>query len=77
MQGWGQLANLAILIVSLLIFHGGNGDPPYSTVSCESKPRILANLQVSTQWTYRVSFAIPAVGTLWLLVCFSGNDSQR
>jgi hypothetical protein len=35
MQGWGQFANQVILIISLLIFHGGNGNPPYSTVGTE------------------------------------------
>ncbi|TID17058.1 phosphate transporter A-1 [Venturia nashicola] len=53
MQGWGQLANQVILILLLLIFHHGSGNPPYS--------------KVAAQWTYRVSFAIPAVGTLWLV----------
>lgn len=53
MQGWGQLLNQAILILCLLIFHHGSGNPPYS--------------KVAVQWTFRVSFAIPAVGTLWLL----------
>jgi MFS family permease len=53
MQGWGQFLNQAILILLLLIFHHGSGSPPYSAVA--------------TQWTYRVSFAIPAVGTLWLV----------
>jgi len=53
MQGWGQFLNLIILIVSLLIFHHGQGAPPYS--------------RVTVQWVYRVSFAIPAVGTLWLV----------
>ncbi|KAI9838596.1 MAG: hypothetical protein M1819_004910 [Sarea resinae] len=53
MQGWGQFFNQVILILSLLIFHHGSGNPKYSAVS--------------TQWTYRVSFAIPAVGTLWLV----------
>ena len=52
MQGWGQLANQVILILSLLIFHSG-ANPPYS--------------KTVAQWTYRVSFAIPAVGTLWLI----------
>lgn len=52
MQGWGQLFNQGILIVLLLIFHGG-GNPPYT--------------ELSAQWTYRISFAIPAVGTLWLV----------
>jgi Sugar (and other) transporter len=51
MQGWGQFLNQSVLILLLLIFHG-NGDPPYT--------------KLSAQWTYRVSFAIPAVGTLWL-----------
>jgi MFS family permease len=53
MQGWGQLWNQVILIVSLLIFHHGSGNPPYS--------------EVSAQWTFRMSFAIPAIGTLWLV----------
>ncbi|PSN63381.1 phosphate transporter HvPT2 [Corynespora cassiicola Philippines] len=53
MQGWGQFFNQVILILLLLIFHHGSGNPPYS--------------KVSAQWTYRVSFAIPAVGTLWLV----------
>lgn len=52
MQGWGQFFNQIILVLGLLIFHHGSGNPPYSTVA--------------TQYTYRVSFAIPAVGTLWL-----------
>ncbi|KAF2763935.1 MFS general substrate transporter [Teratosphaeria nubilosa] len=53
MQGWGQFLNQAILILLLLIFHHGQGGPKYS--------------RVSVQWVYRVSFAIPAVGTLWLV----------
>jgi MFS family permease len=53
MQGWGQFANQVILILLLLIFHHGSGNPPYS--------------KVAAQWTYRISFAIPAVGTLWLV----------
>ncbi|KAI6824698.1 putative MFS phosphate transporter [Hortaea werneckii] len=53
MQGWGQFFNQVVLILLLLIFHSGSGNPPYS--------------KVSVQWTYRVSFAIPAVGTLWLV----------
>ncbi|KAH7354791.1 putative inorganic phosphate transporter C8E4.01c [Rhexocercosporidium sp. MPI-PUGE-AT-0058] len=52
MQGWGQFFNQVILIILLLIFHH-SGNPPYSTVSA--------------QWTFRVSFALPAVGTLWLV----------
>jgi len=53
MQGWGQFFNQVILIISLLIFHHGSGNAPYS--------------KVAVQYTYRVSFAIPAVGTLWLV----------
>ncbi|KKY21486.1 putative mfs phosphate transporter [Phaeomoniella chlamydospora] len=53
MQGWGQFFNQVILILLLLIFHHGSGNPPYSAVAA--------------QYTYRVSFAIPAVGTLWLV----------
>lgn len=53
MQGWGQFFNQVILIICLLCFHHGSGKPPYS--------------EVAAQWTYRVSFAIPAVGTLWLV----------
>ena len=53
MQGWGQFFNQIILILGLLIFHHGTGNPPYS--------------ELSAQYTYRVSFAIPAVGTLWLV----------
>ncbi|KAF2013238.1 putative MFS phosphate transporter [Aaosphaeria arxii CBS 175.79] len=53
MQGWGQFINQVLLIVLLLIFHHGSGNPPYS--------------KVAAQWTYRISFAVPAVGTLWLV----------
>lgn len=53
MQGWGQFLNQIILIILLLITHHGSGNPPYS--------------KVSAQWTYRVSFFIPALGTLWLV----------
>ena len=53
MQGWGQMANQLILIVGLIIFNSGTGDPPY--------------LESAVQWTYRMSFAIPAIGTLWLV----------
>ncbi|KAJ5924306.1 hypothetical protein N7466_008493 [Penicillium verhagenii] len=52
MQGWGQFANQAILIILLLIFNGGH--------STGFSPK-------TTQWVYRVSFAIPAAGTLWLV----------
>lgn len=44
--------NQVMLIVLLLIFHHGSGSPPYS--------------EVSAQWTFRVSFGIMAVMTLWL-----------
>ncbi|KNG82393.1 MFS phosphate transporter [Aspergillus nomiae NRRL 13137] len=53
MQGWGQFFNQVILIILLLCFHHGSGNPPYSAVSA--------------QWVYRISFAIPAAGTLWLV----------
>lgn len=53
MQGWGQFFNQAILIILLLCFHHGSGNAPYSILSI--------------QWTFRVSFFIPAVGTLWLI----------
>ncbi|KAI6353295.1 hypothetical protein MCOR25_009049 [Pyricularia grisea] len=53
MQGWGQFFNQAILILLLLIFNAGRGDPPYS--------------ETNVQWTFRVSFALPAIGTLWLV----------
>ncbi|ORY27623.1 major facilitator superfamily domain-containing protein [Naematelia encephala] len=51
MQGWGQLFNLAVLIILLLIFNGG-GFPPYS--------------EKTAQWTFRLSFAIMGLMTLWL-----------
>lgn len=53
MQGWGQLLNQGILIILLLIFNQTHGSTPYG--------------QGAIQWTYRISFAIPAVGTLWLV----------
>ena len=53
MQGWGQLFNQVVLILLLIITNSGDGDPPY--------------LQSAIQWTYRLSFAIPAIGTLWLV----------
>ena len=53
MQGWGQFFNQVLLIILLLCFHHGDGNNPYSPVA--------------VQWTYRVSFAIPAVLTLWLV----------
>src|SRR5208282_3357231 len=53
MQGWGQFLNQVILILLLLLFNAGQGGPPYSATVA--------------QYTFRVSFAIPAVGTLWLV----------
>jgi len=53
MQGWGQLANQVLLIVLLLAFQRGRGDPPYGVAA--------------VQWTFRLSFALPALGTLWLV----------
>jgi hypothetical protein len=53
MQGWGQFFNQAILILCLLIFHHGQGNPPYDVTAA--------------QYIFRVSFAIPAIGTLWLV----------
>lgn len=52
MQGWGQFVNQVLLIVLLVIFNNGSGSPPYSTSAA--------------QYAYRLSFAFPAVGTLWL-----------
>jgi hypothetical protein len=52
MQGWGQFFNQAVLIILLLCFHHGSGNPPYSAVSA--------------QWTFRVQFGIMALPTLWL-----------
>lgn len=52
MQGWGQLFNQVILIVLLIIFHHGSGNPPYSTLS--------------VQWTFRVQFGVVGLMTLWL-----------
>src|ERR1700727_300234 len=51
-QGWGQLVNQVILILCLLAFHGG-GSPPYG--------------ELSTQWTFRISFAFIGIITLWLI----------
>lgn len=52
MQGWGQFWNQVILIILLLIFNH-SGSPPYG--------------KSMAQWTFRVSFALPAIGTLWLV----------
>ncbi|KAI1266862.1 hypothetical protein F5Y18DRAFT_380690 [Xylariaceae sp. FL1019] len=53
MQGWGQFLNQVVLIVLLVIFNRGSGEPPYS--------------QTTAQYTFRLSFAFPAIGTLWLV----------
>jgi hypothetical protein len=53
MQGWGQFVNQVILIVLLAIFNNGKTSPPYSASAA--------------QYTFRLSFAFPAIGTLWLL----------
>ncbi|KAE9570253.1 putative inorganic phosphate transporter 1-6 [Colletotrichum fructicola] len=53
MQGWGQFVNQVVLIVLLVIFNRGYGDGPYS--------------QTAAQYTFRLSFAFPAIGTLWLV----------
>jgi hypothetical protein len=51
-QGWGQFANQTVLILCLLAFHGG-ATPPYG--------------EVSTQWTFRISFVFIGLITLWLV----------
>ncbi|KAK7951522.1 major facilitator superfamily domain-containing protein [Apiospora aurea] len=53
MQGWGQFFNQVILIVLLVIFNRGYGEGPVYS-------------QITAQWVFRLSFAIPAIGTLWL-----------
>ncbi|RSH95744.1 hypothetical protein EHS25_000836 [Saitozyma podzolica] len=50
-RGRNVLFNQALLIILLLIFHG-SGNPPYGATSA--------------QWTFRVSFGIMALMTLWL-----------
>ncbi|KAI5926757.1 major facilitator superfamily domain-containing protein [Camillea tinctor] len=52
MQGWGQFVNQVVLIVLLVIFNRGSGEPPYSATAA--------------QYTFRLSFAFPAIGTMWL-----------
>ncbi|KAL2756884.1 hypothetical protein ACRALDRAFT_2102073 [Sodiomyces alcalophilus JCM 7366] len=52
MQGWGQFANQVVLIALLAIFNHGGG-APYSVSAA--------------QLTFRLSFAFPAIGTLWLV----------
>lgn len=53
MQGWGQFINQVVLLVLLVIFNSGDGAPPYS--------------KSAAQFAFRLSFALPAVGTLWLV----------
>jgi hypothetical protein len=53
MQGWGQFVNQVLLIVLLVIFNKGTGAPPYS--------------HSAAQYAFRLSFAFPAIGTLWLV----------
>ncbi|KAK0765343.1 hypothetical protein N5P37_001269 [Trichoderma harzianum] len=53
MQGWGQFVNQVLLIVLLVIFNHGKGGPPYT--------------KEAAQFTFRLSFAFPAIGTLWLV----------
>jgi len=54
MQGWGQFFNQIVLTVLLVIFNRGTGgEPPYT--------------EFAAQYTFRISFAIPAIGTLWLV----------
>jgi arginine exporter protein ArgO len=53
MQGWGQFLNQVLLIILLIVFNSGSGNPTYD--------------KLVAQWTYRMSFVIPAIGTLWLI----------
>ncbi|OJJ70211.1 hypothetical protein ASPBRDRAFT_32081 [Aspergillus brasiliensis CBS 101740] len=53
MQGWGQVLNQAFLMILLLIFNAGSGEEPIS--------------ETNSQWTYRISFVIPMIGTFWLI----------
>lgn len=53
MQGWGQFVNQVLLIVLLVIFNNGKGGGPYS--------------KSAAQFCFRLSFAFPAIGTLWLV----------
>jgi MFS family permease len=54
MQGWGQLFNQAALVILLLAFHHGRGDPPYDARS--------------TQLTFRISYALIIPFTLFVLL---------
>lgn len=53
MQGWGQFFNQVVLIVLLFIFNRGYAAEPYS--------------ETTGHWVFRLSFALPALGTLWLV----------
>ncbi|KAI0443651.1 major facilitator superfamily domain-containing protein [Xylaria telfairii] len=54
MQGWGQFFNQIVLTVLLVIFNRKTGgEPPYT--------------EFAAQYTFRISFAVPAIGTLWLV----------
>lgn len=53
MQGWGQVINQVVLIFLLVVFNHGSGSGPYS--------------EKTAQWVFRLSFAFPAIGTLWLV----------
>jgi MFS family permease len=55
MQGWGQFLNQVVLVAVLSIASGGRPGPrgEYS--------------EMSAQWTFRISFALPTMGTAWLL----------
>ena len=53
MQGWGQFLNVVILMLILFLANGSSSDPPYSIKA--------------VQLAFRLSFAIPAVGTAVLV----------
>jgi hypothetical protein len=53
MQGWGQFINQVVILVLLIVFNSGSGNPPY--------------FKSAAQFTFRLSFALPAIGTLWLV----------
>lgn len=54
MQGWGQFLNQCVLMVLLVIAtRRGDGSPPYS--------------KAAAHITFRISFLLPAIGTLMLL----------
>jgi hypothetical protein len=52
MQGWGQLLNVVILIIFLLILNDSTKSPYSKTTS---------------QWLFRLSFVPPLISTLWLI----------